>query len=355
VVQAAAAAGRSVTLVTTEPTAGSTQFQAHLADYVLAGDIDVQLRDRVTSVGGLFAELVERGRSTTHLVLPEVDRILLLLAALRLSRLIPSSTVAIVMRPPRLRYMKSLFGFGGAAKLALLYLLAALLDLRLLEDPLATGADRCWTMPVLRRQRFRLDDPSLLDGVVAKRPPELANFGNVTPVVTMCGSIDERKGLTVTLAAWGSQEVNQNCLLLVAGKQSTVVKNQLLRLAALPSNVIFIDRYMTNAELRWVIARSRALLVLSELHLSSGILLASASAGRLVIAAEGTRIGRIAVKHRFGIQSALEPTALAAAVVKALDFCESPPRLTIPTLSTFGRSVLPTSWSTVHEVSNASS
>lgn len=344
VVNASVALGRSVCLVTTAEAAGSAQFNVHLSECVAAGHIDVQICDRVSTASGLLAELRARGKSTTHLLLPEADRFLVLLVTLRLTNSIPASTVAIAMRPPRLRSVRSLLGRGGLVKLAMLYLLAALLDLRLLDDPLAAGSDRCWTVPLLRRARFRLDDPSLLDGISPTDPPELADVYGQLPIVTMCGSIDERKGLPVVLAAWASHKVNRKCVLLVAGKQSPTVSMQIRSMSPMPPNVVFVDRYLSNAELCSVIDHSRAILVLSELRLSSGTLLACASAGRLVIAAKGTRTARIAVREGFGIQCNLEPTDVAAAILRAVDCVQSPPRIHIPTLSAFGRSVLPASW-----------
>lgn len=214
-------------------------------------------------------------------------------------------------------------------------------DVHLIEDPLAHGEDRAWRAPLSGAQS-RLDDPGdLLDADETKLPPELAGVSETVPIVGVLGSIDDRKRIPAILDAWRCSQARYTARLVVAGAQHGSAHDALVKLdAGLGESVTVVDRYLANGEMHAVLMRCSCILVLYDGGMSSGVLIAAASAGRWVITASGTRTQRVATMAGIGISSSIAPSALALAIDTAIAHRTPPRAIPLTTSGEFGRRVL---------------
>jgi hypothetical protein len=276
-------------------------------------------------------------------VLPEADRFLHVLLFALIIRRLPRPTTAIVMRPPQSVRGRLRGRLGSLAKTLLILALTPWksVDVHLLEDPLAEGDNRVWRDPILRRERFRLDDPcSLLETSPGELPEELRLRSSERPFLTVVGSIDDRKNLPLTLAAWRSATELAGFDLVVAGKQSPSVSTWLQSAGPFTSNIYFVNRYLSDAEIRGVIEYSRGIVALYDGGFSSGFLVAAAAMGRWAITIEGSRTGTVAAQQGFGVLCTPTLAGVADAMRQALVNGSRPPQVAVPSSREFGRRIL---------------
>lgn len=340
IASAVADTGRAAVLVTTQEVLDSPEYQVHLAALVGAGVLDVRRDERLVGRAGVVDVLCGQ---TAGAVVPEVDDLLPPLAVAAVTGRLPRSTAVIVMRPPRRREWSARTLLVDTGKVAAILVLAASrrVDVHLLEDPLAHGRDRVWPWP-LNRPGLRLDDPCDLAGTVeGDLDGAVEQALRSSPALAVVGRIDGRKRLPLVLDAWDHRDPSTDGSLLLLGAQTEAVRRWLAE-RAVPPGVVTVDRYLENPELLAVVRRCRALVVLYDGGLSSGILVTAAAAGTPVIVGEGTRTGRIAAHHGFGVMTPLEPEAVARTIEAVLARSDRPDPVPCSTARDFGRQVLRT-------------
>jgi glycosyltransferase involved in cell wall biosynthesis len=337
---AVADTGRAAVLVTTQEVLDSPEYQVHLAALVGTGLIEVRRDERLVGRAGVVEVLCGQ---TTGAVVPEVDDLLPPLAVAAVTGRLPRSTAVIVMRPPRRRGWSVRTLLVDTGKVAAIMVLAASrrVDVHLLEDPLAHGRDRVWPWP-LNRPGLRLDDPCDLAGTVEGELDDAVDQAlRSSPAIAVVGRIDQRKRLPLVLDAWSRRDPSLDGSLLVLGAQTEAVQGFLAERPA-PPGVVTLDRYLENPELLAVVRRCRALVVLYDGGLSSGVIVTAAAAGTPVIVGEGTRTGRIAAHHGFGVVTSLEPEAVARTIEAVLARSDRPNPVPCATARDFGQRVLRT-------------
>lgn len=343
IVRAANEADLPIELVTSSGVLDTEEYRTHLAHLAEDGLLCVRTSSDVDQARGLRRELRSIRHERRPAVVPESDRFLHVLLLAKMLRQLPLPTTAIVMRPPQ-----SVDGSLGARARSVIKstLLLALsrwrtLDLQLLEDPLAEGDDRVWRQPILSSVHLRLDDPcGLVDEPAGELPPELDHVLADRPTLAMVGVIDGRKHLPLVLQAWRLASETAECDLVIAGKQTSSISSWLNSAGPLPGNIHFVDRYLTDVEVRGVLERSKAIFALYDGGLSSGFLIASAAFGRWAITIGGSRTASVAVTHGFGVVCASTTAGVADAIDIVLSKTEMPTPVDVPSSTEFGRHVL---------------
>jgi hypothetical protein len=343
IVRSANDASLSIELVTSRVLTLSDEYQIHLARLVADGQLTVRTSDRLDRRGGITRELREIRLRGNAVVLPEADRSLHALLLAKLSRGLPVPTALIVMRPPQSVRGIWRARIGGFVKTLLIVVLCAWssLDVLLLEDPLALGRDRVWRKRVLRSKSRRLDDPCGLVEIEASHlPKELNQDLGDRPMLAIVGVIDSRKQVPLVWAAWQLACGTIEGELVIAGKQSPDVSSWLRSAGPVPTRIHFIDRYLTDDEVRGVLERSNGIITLYDGGFSSGFLVAAAAVGRWAITTRGSRIERVASSHGFAVTCTPTPSGIAEAIDQVLAKTEMPPPIEVPSAEDFGRRVL---------------
>jgi glycosyltransferase involved in cell wall biosynthesis len=341
IVRVANDAGINVVLWTTPQVLETDEFDAQLSGFISNGQLTTNTSSQLGNPRGLLTALGEIRRQDRAAILPEADRYLHLLLLGLVSGQLPRNTTAIVMRPPRAVSGRWRGWLGSIVKTALVVVLvmSRRVDVQLLEDPLAEDGERLWTGP-LKRESLRLDDPcSLLDIESGELPVELQFRTRRVASLALVGVIDHRKNVPLIIRAW-QLAAPPDAALIIAGKQSPSVSSWLAEAEPLPENVILINRYLSESEVRGILEQSNGILTLYDGGLSSGVMVAAAAVGRWVIVLEGTRTGRVAAQKGFGLVCKPSPPALADAMLGALSNTSKPPPLVVPRSGDFGRRVL---------------
>lgn len=342
IVRAANEVGLDVVLWTAPEVLETEEFQTQLSDLVSTGRLSICLVPDLGTTGGLIRHLGAIRRQGRAAVVPEADRFLHALGLALVARRLPRPTSVIIMRPPQSVTGRFRGRIGSIAKTALIVVLSPwrALDIQLLEDPLAQANDRVWTTPFLSRASFRLDDPcGLLETSAAEFPEELLQRPSSRPFLAVVGVIDGRKNLPLILEAWRLRP-NSGSDLIVAGKQTSAVSTWLESTAPPTPDSTFVNRYLTEAEIRGVLERSSGILALYDGGFSSGLVIAAAAIGRWTIALEGSRTGTVARRHGFGVVCAPHALDLADAMEQVLTQTATPVPVLVPGSRDFGRHVL---------------
>jgi hypothetical protein len=336
------AAPQPVELVTSPDVLHSGEYETHLSHFVHQGTMSVRAVDsleRPRSLVSLLHELRTQGRGA---VLPEADKYLLHLVVAKLLRRLPRRMVVIVMRPPNA--VEKGGRVGSWAKRALIVSLMAWrqsIDVRLLDDPLASGASRCWQGLVLGRPPYRLNDPcGVLDVDSAPLPAALDRELAGRRVVAVVGALDARKNLPLVLQGWESAEMPDSALLL-AGPQSPGVAAWLNDVEAqLPPNTYTWNEYLGHDQLRSAIERSTAIITLYDGGISSSLIVGAAALGRWTITLADTRTAGVAQDNGFGIACHSNPDDVGRAISEALAKTAYPEPIPLPDSRQFGRDIM---------------
>jgi glycosyltransferase involved in cell wall biosynthesis len=224
--------------------------------------------------------------------------------------------------------------------LLLTYCVLPIVDLRCLDDSLAVGTERNWNFPLLRSSKHRLDDPCSLTSDIPVPMPEIAVVGREIEVISLIGSIDQRKRVPLLLESWKLVQESVGAVLVIAGKQSVELRRFLASAEAPFPKVYIVDRYLSDQEMAWLVERSKALVVLSDMDHSSGTLLSALGRGRWVISLEGRRVAAVANRHAAAITCAPTPESLADAIQRLGKRDDLPKPVKIPSAHDFGLSLL---------------
>ena len=298
--------------------------------------------DGIEDSHSLVSLLRELRASNRSVILPEADKFLLQLVIAKLLRRLPRRMVIIVMRPPEA--VEKGGRIGVWVKRALIISLMAWrrsIDVRLLDDPLASGDSRCWQGLLLGRPSFRLNDPC---GVLDVEPTELPqvverDLGD-RRVVAVVGALDGRKNIPLVLAGWGAANMSDSALLL-AGPQSPAVATWLSEEASrLPPNMVMWNEYLGHDQLRSAIERSTAIVTLYDGGISSSLMLGAAALGRWTITLADSRTARVAHINDFGISCHPTVEDVGRAIREALSRTEFPHAIPLPDSRQFGRDIM---------------
>jgi hypothetical protein len=327
--------GCTVALLTTPELILTDEFSTHLADVAN----DVRLVPSLNSYRWFSWQLLRTIRSELRLdhgcVVPESDRHLLAVLAGRLLAGRHGQVASVVMRPP-FRDDELMTRVIGGVKATTMVLARAArplgLELLLLDDalpsPRPVWSQRLrWTGSVLR------DPPDLFLHDEPTRPQELDDLGD-SPVISVLGSLDARKHVSQILDLWSEVSARTGASLVLAGR---------IRTDVVPSpapHVCFVDRYLSDRELAWVLRRSTAVIVMYDGGASSGIVSACAAAGIRVIAPYRSRLYHVASAHSFGIPMELSAAGLAIAIAEACLLPRPAPIESLPNRDDFGAVVL---------------
>ena len=352
IVDGAAASGRRAVLLTDKETLGSPEFSVHLSENK---NQDTRVsKQRIGTVAGMLASLRWLRSNAEITVVPEADRFLATLILAWLVRALPRNTSVIVMRPPVLQRASGhsfkrrqvdsvVVAATGLLKTALMLVCQRIssIDMFLLEDPVATGAQRVWGWP-FSSETLRLDDPSdLIPAGRGIQPVELGSARRDRRVIAIVGSIDSRKQVPLLLRAWESVDKSGEPLLLLAGPHERQVRELVDQQRVADKSILSIDRYLTNEEMAGVIERSSGLAILYDGGVSSGILTTAVAVGRWVITTENTRTGAIAEANGCAVACNGRPDSLANAIDRVIVAPSQPPGHDLPTRLDFARRLLP--------------
>ena len=344
IARAAAETKHRIVLVTTLGVTASEEYDTHLADLAELGLMEVRISDDLCTWRGKLGTLRDVGRERLGVVIPEADALIPLLLCSAFLGWLPRPTIMILMRPPRWRQDGAKSFAKGALKVALIStcrLMRRSFDVHLLDDPLADGVDRAWRAP-LSAAALRLDDPcDLFDAAAGTLPPELSEGIGSGEFVAVLGSIDSRKRVPLIIDAWSHSQKPSDARLVIAGRQRPDVV-ACLREADVAGDptVIAVDRYLGNAEMGAVLRQAKAIFVLYDGGLSSGLLVTAASAGRWVIALEGSRTGRVAAGRGVAELCSESVASVAGAIESVLRRPELPSPVLLGKSIDFGRRVL---------------
>ena len=134
-------------------------------------------------------------------------------------------------------------------------------------------------------------------------------------VILVYGAIDCRKGIEYLLAATRENAFPRNLTILVAGKQTLVFKDKLLR----EQKVISVDQYVDSATEEAVFRASDAVWLGYRSHYSmSGVLMLAAVAAKPVLATRNGLIGWLTRTYDLGISIDCEKTLEVERAVHAL-------------------------------------
>jgi hypothetical protein len=340
IVDAAVTLGIEIQILTQASALDSNEYRVHLSD---APDLTVTtLPPESFTARKLPALLGSQRRTGRSVILPEVDRVLHAVVLAFLTRQLPRRTTIIAMRPPRWSQRKK--WPASIVKVAVLRWLAATrsVSVLLLEDPLANQRLRVWRWP-LGDSTLRLDDPADAPVESDELPPELGLLPENAKLIALTGMIDDRKQAPLILEGWALRPEDPECVLVIAGSQQSTVKRFLAENnCANRSDVVIVDRYLSREELAALINRSIALFVLFDSEFSSGTLLSAAQTGRWAITTAGGRPSKVAMKHRFGIETDLTPDGIRRSIDNALDKGATPEAIAVTGPAAFGDLVLMT-------------
>jgi hypothetical protein len=323
------AAPQPVELVTSPDVLHSGEFETHLSHFVHQGTMTVRAVDSLERPHSLFSLLHELRTQGRGAVLPEADKYLLHLVVAKLLRRLPRRMVVIVMRPPNA--VEKGGRIGSWTKRALIVSLMAWrrsIDVRLLDDPLASGASRCWQGLVLGRSTYRLNDPcGVLDVGPAPLPAALDH--------DLAG-----KNLPLVVQGWEAANMPDSALLL-AGPQSPGVAAWLTNVESqLPPNTYAWNEYLGHDQLRSAIERSTAIITLYDGGISSSLIVGAAALGRWTITLAGTRTAGVAQENGFGIACHPNPDDVGRAIREALSKTAYPEPIPLPDSRQFGCDIM---------------
>lgn len=353
IVDGAAIIGHRSVLVTDEATVESPEFAVHLNENQ---NLHSRLASRrIGTVAGMVSALRWLRKNAAITVVPEADRYLGTLILAWLVRALPRNTSIIVMRPPVLRRAgehsptrrhaaRAAVAATGLMKTVLMLVCQRIpsIDLFLLEDPVATGAQRVWGWP-FGSEAFRLDDPSdLIPAGRGVQPDELRGVRHDRPVIAVVGSIDSRKQVPLLLRAWELVDKSSDPLLLLAGPHEQRLRELVDHHGVRDASILSIDRYLANEEMAGVIQRSAGVAVLYDGGVSSGILTTAVAVGRWVVTTQNTRTGAIAEANGCAVACDGSPESLARGIGRVIAAPSQPVGRVLPTRVDFARRLLGT-------------
>jgi glycosyltransferase involved in cell wall biosynthesis len=333
--------GQPVSLVVPEAVMSSPEYATHLLP--IEDLFTVSQRDDLVSARGMRSALRSARQRGNAAIVPGADALLATVVVLAVCRSLPNPTSLVVLRPPKPRGSGWRFAVVRVAKSSLIWTVDRLIggaDIVLLEDPLSTDSTRIWPA-AFRDERFRLDDPfDLFVRPVSSCPAEIRDLSALTPVIAIVGAIDHRKKLPLAIAGWQAR-VDTSARLIVAGRQTDGVADWLAAQGVgTLDNITFINRYLSNQEMTWIVERSRGLVVLYDGGTSSGVVIAAGAIGRWVIASNGSRTGQVALDHRFGIACSEDEHGIGRAIDRVLEMSDSPRPVPLPGSDAFTARIL---------------
>lgn len=332
-----------MTVVTDRHTADSAAFH----DQVLAQPgVDVRVRaDTISSALDLLVLMKGLRDDVDLVIVPEADRIVHVYLMAIVMRYLPPRRVAIFMKPGDGRHR--LFGLAKTLALSLTRLTSWRRSrVMLIEDPLAGRGSRVWSRAA-RIAGTPLCDPGsdLIPLTEPICPPELATIPADTEWYVVLGLVDHRKRLPEILDAWQQfSPVDSTLRLVVAGKVDDSVWTRLEQSfgsrSDLPGSVIVVDRYLADAEMAYIMHRSKVALSLDDGGVTSGIVLTAAVRGRWVIVPKGVRFGQVSCERGIGIEATLSGAGIAEAMYVCRDLPVRPEPLSLPGTRDFAEQLL---------------
>jgi hypothetical protein len=343
IARAALEGGLKPHLITTDAARQSEEFATHLNDLVRDGSLVVENRPGLDTTAGLVEALRSVRQTGSGVVIPEVDRLGSTLLYCAARAWLPNPTSIIFMRPPAPKLLEPRSLVVAAAKSAFIGLasLWPAVDVHLLEDPLATGAERAWRFPFSHGDS-RLDDPIDLSAETdSDLLAELAEEIEDRPMVLLVGSIDARKRADLVIESWREANCAKFGSLVIAGRQKPDVTESLRALGIDDmNNVVVIDRYLSHTEIASLIHRSKGVFILYDGGYASAIMSTAAGMGRWAIAEVGSRTGRVAHAKGFGRLVTTNPVAIGGIIDEVLSDPTTPNPVSINKPTEFGRQIL---------------
>ena len=141
--------------------------------------------------------------------------------------------------------------------------------------------------------------------------------------ILVFGLIDERKGIDSLLANLSSQNNLSNYVVILAGKQSAYMHNQMQTSLCVDllsrKRLIVLDRFLTDAEQSLVFTASDVVWVGYRNHFyMSGVLVLAGRAGLPVIGTTEGEIGRLITEHNLGAVARMDRSAEVTLALRAM-------------------------------------
>jgi glycosyltransferase involved in cell wall biosynthesis len=193
-------------------------------------------------------------------------------------------------------------------------------------NPSVADVPAAWYPNKLRSKLTYLPDPAEFNTQISHSEARTTlGIGDGAYVVLVFGTIDERKGVDALTTALVLCEELSNCVLIVAGKQSASMRNQMRqplynRFRSL-RRLIELDRVLTDAEQTTVFRAADVVWVGYRHHVfMSGVMVLAGKAGLPLLGCTEGEIGQFISKNDLGaIVNIDRPTEVATALLRLCD------------------------------------
>lgn len=326
ILDSAVSQGEEIHLWTTVAVQGTQEWLVHITD---ATQARLRVHRWNFTIG---ARLVWSASRTRRVIVPEADRILALLLVLSYMPWIRRTKIApIIMRPPT-------NSPGIAQRLKVWSIRTARkrrnIDLLLLESPIAQRGSGVWSGVEHSTDDLLLDPADLITGV-PREPVELSTIELGAQILSVVGVIDSRKRIDLVLRAWPRiAEQHPTAHLAILGKATKDLAEK-IEAADVP-NLLFVNRYLTQAELLATLNRSYGVFALYDGGLSSGVVLAASARSCWVFVARSGVLADASKHIGTGVPVEMEEGALADAASEKLRRNVRPPPVHLSGRHEFG-------------------